>query len=257
MGRGHEPPLAKGSPHEAQAGDSDSASYASSEAEGGSQEAPRRGRARRRPRAAEDERLREILLTVRQNGDFCRQLGERVDVDIGGFRQVMTDIRAAQERIEHRLEVQGVLIDQTRGELVRLNVRQDTTDERLGRVEGEVREMLARQAVTAPEGAVPEGGYQSAAGTTSVSRSPELISAQGSVGMEVGSPSSPVLHRPTLTSTPAARSQSGPNVCAPSPEVSHHRPTACAPDGFRGPNLLGFLLILPEFRLPPRRMDSR
>ena len=34
MGRGQEPPLAKGSPHEAQAGDSDSASYASSEAEG-------------------------------------------------------------------------------------------------------------------------------------------------------------------------------------------------------------------------------
>ena len=71
---------------------------------------------------------------------------------------------------------------------MRLNVRQDTTDERLGRVEGEVRELVARQAVTAPEGAVPEGGYQSAAGTASASRSPELISAQGSVGMEVGSP---------------------------------------------------------------------
>ena len=233
-GRGHEPPLAKEPPHEAQARDSDSASYVSSEAEGSAQEAPRRGRVRRRPRAAEDERLREILVTVRQNGDFCRQLGERVDIEIGGFRRVMTDIRAAQERMERRLEVQGVLIDQTRGELVRLNVRQDTTDERLGRVEGEVRELLARQAVTAPEGAVPEGGYQSAAGTTSVSRSPELISAPGSVGMEVGSQSSPVLHSPTMTSTPAARSHTGPTVCAPSPEVSRHRPTACAPDGFGG-----------------------
>ena len=30
-------------------------------------------------------------MTVRQNGDFCRQLGERVDIDIGGFRRVMTD----------------------------------------------------------------------------------------------------------------------------------------------------------------------
>ena len=73
----------------------------------------------------------------------------------------MTDIRAAKERIEHNLEVQGVLIDQTRGKLVRLNVRQDRTDERLSRVEGEVREVLDRQAVTAPAGAVPEGGYQS------------------------------------------------------------------------------------------------
>ena len=53
-------------------------------------------------------------------------------------------------------------------------------------------------------------------------------------GMEVGSPSSPVLHSPTMTSTPAARSHTGPTVCAPSPEVSRHRPTACAPDGFRG-----------------------
>ena len=114
MGEDNEPPLAKSPPHMAQAGDSDSASYASSEAKGGN-EAPRRGRVRRRPRADGDDRLREILVTVQGNGDCCRQLGERVNGDLGGFRQVMTDIRAAQERIEHGLEVQGVLIDQTRG----------------------------------------------------------------------------------------------------------------------------------------------
>ena len=102
--------------------------------------------------------------------------------DLGDFRQVMTDVRAAQGRIEHRLELQGVLIDQTRGELAGLNVRQNTTDERLGRVEGEVRALVARQAGTEPEGAVPEGGYQTVAGSPPVSQSLELISAQGSAG---------------------------------------------------------------------------
>ena len=72
----------------------------------------------------------------------------------------------------------------------------------------------------------------------SVSQSPELISAdhpQGSTGMsmEVGASTSPVLHSPTSASTPAAQSKSSPSVCAPTSEVSRHRPTACAPDGFR------------------------
>ena len=48
----------------------------------------------------------------------------------------MTDVRAAQGRIEQRLELQGVQIDQTRRELARLAIRQDSTDERLGRAEG-------------------------------------------------------------------------------------------------------------------------
>ena len=65
----------------------------------------------------------------------------------------MTDVRAAQGRIEHRLELQGVLIDQTRRELARLTVCQDNTDERLGRVEGEVRALACRR--------VPQVGTES------------------------------------------------------------------------------------------------
>ena len=94
-------------------------------------EAPRRGKVRRRPRAEGDDRLREIL-TV------CRQLDDRVHRELGEFRQVMTDVRAAQGRIEHRLGVQGVVIDCHRRELDQLAVRQDNADERLGRAEGEL-----------------------------------------------------------------------------------------------------------------------
>ena len=82
--------------------------------------------------------MREILTVVQGKGEVCRQLGERVHREMGEFRRVMADVRAAQGRIEHRLELQGVLIDQTRRELARLTIRQDNRDERLGKVEGEV-----------------------------------------------------------------------------------------------------------------------
>ena len=108
----------------------------------------------------------------------------------------MADVRAAQGRIEHRLELQGVLIDQTRRELARLTVHQDNKDERLGRVEGEVRALACRRVPQV--GTESEGGYQTVASSPSVSQSPKLISAdhpQGSTGMsvEVGSPTIPGL----------------------------------------------------------------
>ena len=162
------------------------------------------------------------------------------------FRQVMTDVRAAQERIEHRLELQGVQLEETRRELAQLTIHKDRTDERLGRVEGEVRALASHRSSQVEQVHTPrvdtesEGDYQTVASSPSVSQSPELISADrpqvtGSTGMsvEVGSPTVPILPSPTSASTPAVRSMPGLSVCAPAPEVSRHRPSVCVPDGFR------------------------
>ena len=89
-----------------------------------------------------------------------------------------------------------------------------------------------------------------------VSQSPELISTQGSTGMsmEVGSPTSPVLHSPTSASTPATGPSPVP-VCVPPPLkclVTDRQPVhQMASETLILPE---FLLILPEFRLPQRRL---
>ena len=121
---------------------------------------------------------------------------------------------------------------------------------------GEVRALACRrQTGTEPEGAVPEGGYQTVASSPSVSQSPELISAdrpQGPTGMsvEVGSPTIPVLPSPTSASTPAARSKPGSSVCTP--------PLKCLVTDPRSVYQMDSgTLILPELHLPQRRLRSR